>query len=84
MALTPLALVTMITDATSVLAALTPLIQQQLTGKQTVTDEDVRVALAGKDAALERFDALIGERAAQDAAAVASPKDKPVERRSAR
>ena len=85
MSLTPRALVTMITDATSVLAALTPLIQQQLAGKQTVTDEDVRAALAGKDAALERFDALIAERAIEDTLAAYNPsKEQAVVRRSAR
>jgi hypothetical protein len=57
-----LALITLFTDAMSVAQALTPLIQQQLTTGKPATDEDVRAALAGKDAALVRLDALIAQR----------------------
>ena len=60
--MTALSIITMVTDALSVTNALMPLLQQQLNGKKEVTEEDVRLALAGKDAALDRFDALIAER----------------------
>lgn len=45
-------------DAVLVIGALTPLVQQYANG-QDVTPEDVRNALAGKDAALKQFDDLI-------------------------
>ena len=68
--MTPLSIITMVTDALSVTNALMPLLQQQMTGKKEVTDEDVKLALAGKDAALERFDTLIAERQREEQAAV--------------
>lgn len=68
--MTPLSIITMVTDALSVTNALMPLLAQQMTGKKEVTDEDVKLALAGKDAALERFDALIAERQREEQAAV--------------
>jgi hypothetical protein len=64
-----LALITMFTDAMSVASALTPLIQQRLAGGKPVTDEDVRAALDGKDAALARLDLLIAQRTAAERAA---------------
>lgn len=45
-------------DAVGVINALTPLVTQFASGKE-VTPEDVRAALAGKDAALSEFDELI-------------------------
>ena len=45
-------------DAASVIGALTPLVQQFTQGKE-VTEDDVRVALAGMDKALSEFDAAI-------------------------
>lgn len=60
-----LPIVTMVTDAMSIATALMPLLQQQLDGKKEVTEEDVKQALAGKDAALESFDALIAARVAE-------------------
>lgn len=65
--MTILPIVTMITDAMSVATALMPLIQQQINGQKEVTEDDVKRALAGKDAALERFDALIAAREAEQA-----------------
>lgn len=65
-----LALITLFTDAINVANALTPLIAQQLAGKHPVTDEEVRDALAGKDAALARFDLLIAQTAAAERAGV--------------
>ncbi len=50
-------------DAVSVVNALTPLVAQWGDGKD-VTDEDVRNALAGKDAALKQFDDLIASKSA--------------------
>lgn len=83
--MTPLLIITMVTDALSVTNALMPLLQQQLNGQKEVTDEDVRVALAGKDAALEQLDALIAERAIEDTLAAYNPsKEQAVVRRSAR
>ena len=49
-------------DAIGVVNALTPLVTQFGRGEE-VTEDDVRAALAGKDAALEDFDRLIGARA---------------------
>lgn len=48
-------------DAVSVVTALTPLVQQWGNG-QDVTPEQVKAALAGKDAALAEFDRLIAEK----------------------
>lgn len=48
-------------DAVGVVNALTPLVQQFAEGKE-VTEEDVRVALAGKDAALAQLDELIAKK----------------------
>lgn len=45
-------------DAVSVVNALTPLVTKFGQGHE-VTEDDVREALAGKDAALAEFDALI-------------------------
>jgi len=45
-------------DAVAVVTALTPLVQQ-FAGGQEVTQDQVRAALAGKDAALASFDAAI-------------------------
>ena len=82
--MTPLLIISMVTDALSVTNALMPLLQQQLNGQKEVTDEDVRVALAGKDAALEQLDALIAERAIEDTLAAYNPsKEQAVVRRSA-
>lgn len=47
-----------IQDAVGVVTALTPLVQQFGSGKE-ITADDVRAALAGKDAALKTFDDLI-------------------------
>lgn len=48
-------------DAVGVVNALTPLVTQFGNG-QEVTPEDVRAALAGKDAALAEFDKLIAAK----------------------
>ena len=48
-------------DAVSVVTALTPLVKQFGDG-QEVTPEDVRAALAGKDAALKAFDDEIAKQ----------------------
>lgn len=50
-------------DALSVVSALTPVVQQWGAGVE-VTPEDVKAALAGKDAALAEFDKLIAEKSA--------------------
>lgn len=50
-----------IQDAIGVVTALTPLVQQFTSG-QEVTPEQVRAALAGKDAALAAFDAEIAKQ----------------------
>lgn len=50
-----------IQDAVGVVTALTPLVQQFGQGKE-VTADDVRAALADKDAALAEFDRLIAEK----------------------
>lgn len=47
-----------ITEAAGVITSLAPLVQSYANG-QEVTAEDVRVALAGKDAALAAFDQAI-------------------------
>jgi hypothetical protein len=54
--------VTAANDAAMILSALMPLIQGQLNGGKEVTEEDVRLALAGKDDALKRLDALIAQK----------------------
>jgi hypothetical protein len=51
-------------DAISVVAAVTPLIQQFGAGTE-VTEDQVRAALAGMDAALADFDAEIARQQAQ-------------------
>lgn len=48
-------------DAIAVVTSLTPLVQSFGNG-QEVTPEQVKEALAGKDAAIEEFDALIAEK----------------------
>lgn len=48
-------------DAVSVVTALTPLVQQWGNG-QDVTPDQVKAALAGKDAALAEFDRIIAEK----------------------
>lgn len=48
--------VTLANEAAAVMTALIPLIQQHVSGAKEVTAEDVRLALAGKDAALKRLD----------------------------
>lgn len=48
-------------DAVSVIAAVTPLVQSFANG-QEVTPEQVKAALAGKDAALAEFDKLIAQK----------------------
>lgn len=53
-------------DAVSVVTALTPLVQQWGSG-QDVTEDQVRAALAGKDAALAEFDKLIATKSAPGA-----------------
>lgn len=50
-----------IQDAVAVVTALTPLVQSFAAG-QTVTEDDVRAALAGTDKALADFDALIAAK----------------------
>lgn len=50
-----------IQEAVGVVTALTPLVTQFGSGKE-VTPEDVRAALAGKDAALAAFDAEIAKQ----------------------
>lgn len=54
--------ITAVTDATAIIAALMPLIERQTSGGEEVTEEDVRQALAGKDAALKRLDELIAQQ----------------------
>jgi hypothetical protein len=49
-------------DALGVITALTPLVQSFASGTE-VTPEQVRVALAGKDAAIAAFDAEIARHA---------------------
>jgi hypothetical protein len=51
--------ITAITDATSIITALAPLVQGALDGGKEVTEADVAAALKGKDAAIARLDALI-------------------------
>jgi hypothetical protein len=63
---TALSVVTMLTDLMSAAQALVPLVQQQLDGKE-VTDEDMRAALRGKDAAMMMLDAQIAQREAAEA-----------------
>ena len=48
-------------DAVGVISAVSPLIAQFGAGKE-VTEEDVRAALAGKDAALKALDDLIAQK----------------------
>ena len=48
-------------DAVSVVNALTPLVNQFTAGRE-VTEDDVKAALAGKDAALATFDDLIHQK----------------------
>lgn len=48
-------------DAASVIAAVTPLVQSFANGNE-VTPDDVKAALAGKDAALSEFDKLIAQK----------------------
>lgn len=48
-------------DAVSVVNALTPLVNQFTAGHE-VTEDDVKAALAGKDAALAVFDDLIHQK----------------------
>ena len=50
-------------DATSVITALSPLVDQFANGHE-VTPDDVKAALAGKDAALAQLDALIAAKGA--------------------
>lgn len=50
-------------DAVSIIGAVTPLVQSFANG-QDVTPEQVKAALAGKDAALAEFDRLIAEKSA--------------------
>lgn len=50
-------------DAVQVVGALAPLVQQFGAGHE-VTPDDVRAALAGKDAALKSFDELIAAKSA--------------------
>lgn len=57
-----LAAVTAVNDASMIIAALMPLIDGHLNGGKEVTEEDVRQALAGKDAALKRLDELIAQK----------------------
>ena len=54
--------ITAANDATMILAALMPLIQGEVNGGKEVTEEDVRRALAGKNAALKRLDDLIAKK----------------------
>ncbi len=49
--------------AIGVITKLTPLVQQFGAGKE-VTPDDVRLALAGMDAAISEFDALIAAKSA--------------------
>jgi len=51
----------MVQDAIATITALTPIFQQFGDGRE-VTLEDARVALAGKDAALARLDAIIANK----------------------
>lgn len=48
-------------DAVAVVNALTPLVNQFAAG-QDITEDDVKAALAGKDAALKMFDDLIKQK----------------------
>lgn len=50
-------------DAVGVVKALSPLVEKFGAGEE-VTPEDVKDALAGKDAALAEFDRLIAEKSA--------------------
>lgn len=54
--------IALLTDAVAVANAVAPLVQQFTeTGKEP-TDDEVRQALAGKDAALKRFDEIIAQK----------------------
>lgn len=48
-------------DAVGVITALSPLIESFSNGTE-VTEEDLRVALAGKDAAIAALDAMIAQK----------------------
>lgn len=50
-----------VTEAIATITALAPIVQQFGDGKE-VTPDDVRAALAGKDAALAEFDRVIAEK----------------------
>lgn len=52
---------TTVTEAIGTISALTPLLQSFGNGNE-VTPEDVRAALAGKDAALAAFDKAIADK----------------------
>lgn len=57
-----LSAVAIVNEAMATVTALMPLVQQHLSGQKSVTEEDVRAALAGKDAALSRLDAEIAKQ----------------------
>jgi len=50
-------------DAVGVITAISPLVDQFANGKE-ITPDDVKAALAGKDAALAQLDALIAAKGA--------------------
>lgn len=54
--------IVLLTDALAVAQAVTPLVQQFTETGREPTDDEVRQALAGKDAALKRFDELIAAK----------------------
>ncbi len=66
MSITVLAAVTAINDATMLLAALTPLVQQAMANGQTeITDADVEASRAKLDASIEALDAMIAKGRAE-------------------
>jgi hypothetical protein len=62
--------VTLFTDLMSAASALVPLFEQHAASGKEPTDDDVRQALAGKDAAMAALDLMIAQRQAQERAAV--------------